>query len=144
MSLFSTINNLLNIAKAQPNILYCGEGNIYDALNGHQDVQYPVFFITQREHIGNGDLMNYGLDLFFIDREVSDKSNKLQVQSHAIDVLKNILRKAGEDYDITSAVYHTFEEKFDSVCAGAYVELIIEDVEDTDCAYDYQRSADET
>ena len=137
MSLFSTINTLLEIGKAQPNILYWGEGDIYEALNGHQDVQYPVFLITQREHVQNGDFVNYGLDLFVIDRLLSDKSNKLEVHSHAKAVLANIIRTAKEFYDVSSVVYHTFEEKFDSVCAGAYAEIIIEDVDDTTCAYEY-------
>lgn len=141
MSLFSTINTLLGIGRAQPNILYCGEGDIYEALNGHQDVQYPAFFITQREHQDNGDggdIINYGLHLFIIDRELADKSNKLEVQSHAMSVLRNIIRKAKQYYDIQPVIYHTFEERFDSDCAGAYAEVIIEDVDDTDCPYEYK------
>ena len=137
MNLFSIINTLLNIAKAQPNILYYGEGNIYDALNGYQDVSYPAFFITQREHVQNGDFVNYGLDLFVVDRELSDKTNRLEVQSHAKSVLANIIRTANQEFNIQSVVYHTFEERFDSICAGAYAEIIVEDLDDTTCSYEY-------
>lgn len=138
MSLFSTIKTLLEIGKAQPNILYYGEGDIYEALNGHQDVQYPAFFITQREDQENGDFVNYGLDLFVIDRELADKSNKLEVQSHAESVLANIIRTAKQYFDISSVIYHKFEERFDSDCAGAFAEIIVEDLGDTDCSYEYE------
>jgi len=138
MSLYKIINTLLTIGKKQPNILYSGEGDIYEALNGHQDVQYPVFFITQKEHTENGDIINYGLNLFVIDRETADKSNKLQVQSNAMDVLGNIIRSAKLNFDISGVIYHTFEERFDSVCAGAFAELIVEDTQETNCEYQYQ------
>ena len=143
MSLYNVINTLLTIGKKQPNILYAGEGDIYEALNAYQDIKYPVFFITQKQHVQNGDFIQYGLNLFIVDRETDDRSNKLQVQSNAMDVLSNILRAAEQYFEINSAVYHTFEERFDSLCAGAFVEIQIEDTQETDCEYLYENSDQE-
>ena len=65
------------------------------------------------------------MNLFYIDRLNEDKSNKLQIQSIGIQVLKNILDVLENDYGLQTngnRTFQTFYETFDkNVCAGVFV-----------------------
>lgn len=127
MTLYTLTEFIRKEALKYPNMGCCYAGDVYN-LNQENDIKYPAFVISQEQH--NGDNINetftFNLILFVVDRETSDKSNKIQVQSYGIEALKRmvkILEESGanvEQYQI-----HTFEEKFNDVCAGAYMTVSI-------------------
>ena len=71
--------------------------------------------------------MTYKLNLFFIDRLVNSTDNEVQIQSHAIDVLRAIVMKIGESVGIADSVQYTaFTERFQDTCAGAWAVVSIQ------------------
>lgn len=123
------ILELQDIASKQPSInQILDSGNIYDINNLH-DIQPSVFCITQINHIENiGSYMTYNLVLYYVDREKSDGSNRLDIQSMAIQVLSNIINtflSNNEMYDATMVQYTTFVNSFSWVASGAYATLSI-------------------
>lgn len=125
MNLYTVIEKIKSYAKVQPNMGTVSTGSIYD-LNTDNKVVYPAFVITQDGHTGDniGEYFTYNFNLFVVDREVSDKSNKIQVQSYAIEVLKRmVILLEGSGALIDNYQVHTFEEKFNDVCAGAYLTI---------------------
>lgn len=137
MSLYSTTHRILELGRKQPNVFEAGEGSIYDYLNGRMDVAYPVVVVTQQQHIQDmmvaADFDTWTFQIFYVDRLTSDKDNRLEVQSTAIEALKNIIRGLEKDTQIVSNAYTTFTERFESMCAGAYAELSLLDLTDTIC-----------
>ena len=130
MTLYELIENIKNLGKSEPNVSFVTQGDIYE-LNHQQDIDYPAFVVTQGTHFGSAEngVENYGLTLFLVDRLTSDKSNELDVQSWADTGLKNIISRIEEhNLGVIQGQYtvQTFKEKFDSLCAGAYVSLNIQ------------------
>lgn len=130
MTLYELIENIKNLGKSEPNVSFVTQGDIYE-LNHQQNIDYPAFVVTQGTHFGSAEngLENYGLTLFLVDRLTSDKSNELDVQSWADTGLKNIISRIEEhNLGVIQGQYtvQTFTEKFDSLCAGAYVSLNIQ------------------
>lgn len=111
------------IASEERNINTIIENDIYK-LNALPDAKYCVFGITQNQHREDEDFLYYNFNLFYIDRLVNDDfSNEIPIQSTAIQVLRNIIRKTIDYLDIaveTDIYYETFEQKFSDMCAGAY------------------------
>ena len=130
MTLYELIENIKNLGKSEPNVSFVTQGDIYE-LNHQQNIEYPAFVVTQGTHFGSAEngVENYGLTLFLVDRLTSDKSNELDVQSWADTGLKNIISRIEEhNLGVIQGQYtvQTFTEKFDSLCAGAYVSLNIQ------------------
>ena len=137
MTLYKLVQDVCNLGKAQPNVNFVTQGDIYQ-LNHNQDVDYPAFVVTQGTHTGyDYDEEQFTLTLFAVDRLVSDKSNEIDVQSWANSVLLSVIKNIGDFYIGTvqsGFKIQTFTEKFDSLCAGAYVTLAINvDINDCDC-----------
>ena len=137
MTLYKLVQDVCNLGKAQPNVNFVTQGDIYQ-LNHNQDVDYPAFVVTQGTHSGSDyDEEQFTLTLFAVDRLVSDKSNEIDVQSWANGVLLSVIKNIGDFYIGTvqsGFKIQTFTEKFDSLCAGAYVTLSINvDINDCDC-----------
>lgn len=137
MTLYKLVQDVCNLGKAQPNVNFVTQGDIYQ-LNHNQDVDYPAFVVTQGTHTGSDyDEEQFTLTLFAVDRLVSDKSNEIDVQSWANSVLLSVIKNIGDFYIGTvqsGFKIQTFTEKFDSLCAGAYVTLSINvDINDCDC-----------
>lgn len=107
--------------------------NPYDA-NELRVLDYGVFSWSPNNVIEDSGIMSYSLNLFIFDRLDTNKGNKLQIQSTAINVLKNILDTLQEEYDVPCErrVYTTFYETFKDICAGAYVTVTF-NVETGDC-----------
>ena len=138
MTLFNLVNTITDIAKAQPNMGSVFVGDVYE-LNHRQDVQYPAFVLTQQQHRKNPntEITTYNLNLFVVDRLTDDKENRLDVQSHSIKNLENIV---GGLYDLPVTIINdftinTFEERFNDVCAGAYISLNCQ-IQESDCDFD--------
>lgn len=129
-NLYNLIKNIKSLAKSEPNIRFAEEGDVY-VLNNQQDIDYPAFVLTQGEHSGNFDdeTQTFGFSLFAVDRLVSDQSNKVDVQNWAINFIERLIDKIescglgqiNSDYRI-----ETFTERFNSLCAGAFVQLNIQ------------------
>lgn len=137
MTLYKLVQDVCNLGKAQPNVNFVTQGDIYQ-LNHNQDVDYPAFVVTQGTHSGSDyDEEQFTLTLFAVDRLVSDKSNEIDVQSWANSVLLSVIKNIGDFFIGTvqsGFKIQTFTEKFDSLCAGAYVTLAINvDINDCDC-----------
>ena len=137
MTLYKLVQDVCNLGKAQPNVNFVTQGDIYQ-LNHNQDVDYPAFVVTQGTHTGSDyDEEQFTLTLFAVDRLVSDKSNEIDVQSWANSVLLSVIKNIGDFFIGTvqpGFKIQTFTEKFDSLCAGAYVTLAIDvDINDCDC-----------
>ena len=137
MTLYKLVQDICNLGKAQPNVNFVTQGDIYQ-LNHNQDVDYPAFVVTQGTHTGSDyDEEQFTLTLFAVDRLVSDKSNEIDVQSWANSVLLSVIKNIGDFFIGTvqsGFKIQTFTEKFDSLCAGAYVTLAINvDINDCDC-----------
>ena len=138
MNLFETVDTIINTCKAQPNINTAYEGSVYD-LNDKQDIRYGACVVTQRSHSEDEDNRTYRFYVFAVDRLLNDKSNRLEVQSWALDTLSNVFAslRQNEDFVIENINYVMFTERFDSECAGAYAEVdIITDYENY-CSENY-------
>lgn len=138
MTLKEIFDALNAIAMRQPNInQYEKSGDVYD-LNSDRNAKFGVFCATQAVHTHNFEdgTITYNWYLFVIDRLKSDSSNKIDVQSTAIQSLSNILKTFANEYEddatITDASYDVFTERFTELCAGAYATVAIT-VDDNNC-----------
>lgn len=126
MKLYEVVKSIENIAKSQPAVHTVFEGSVYQ-LNELKDIKYGAVVISQTQHIQQGDFIRYGFNIFYCDRLTETGDNKLNVQSTALDCLDNIIKAMkSNDFDFDSVVYHTFTERFESECAGAYAEITFE------------------
>lgn len=129
MTLIEIINGFNDIALRQPAIQdVLKSGNIYD-LNESRNAKFSTFCATQGTHNSNisDGYTNYNFYLYYVDRLKTDESNKLEIQSTGIEVLKNIIRTFQKDYDceIDSVEYQVFTERFSEVCAGVYATISV-------------------
>lgn len=138
-NLLNIVDRLKEIAESVPSVNTAKEGNIYDIMNGNREIQYGVFVITQGTHRASETSMYFNFNLFYIDRLVDDlESNRLQVQSAAIEILRNIINEYVDenDFDRTEISFEVFSEKWVDLCAGAYANVSIV-VPIDDCFVDY-------
>ena len=134
MTLEELFNTLNEIALRQPNI---GEiiptGNIYD-LNSRRDAKFGVFCVTQGTHSYDAEnvLTSFNFILYYVDRLKDNGDNKIQVQSTAIETLKNIILTLTHtsDVEIDACDFTVFTESFSQLCAGAYAAVKINAFDD--------------
>lgn len=136
MNLKETIEALNTIALEQPAVnQVIKSGNIYD-LNEDRNVRFGVFCATQQVHQYdfNAGQNTFNFFLYYVDRLKSDESNKIEIQSTGIEVLKNIIRTfIGEyDVDIDAADFTVFTQSFSEMCAGVYTNISVA-VDDDGC-----------
>lgn len=125
MTLKEIYNAINTIAGKQPNInTILKSGNVYD-LNNDGDIRYAAFCASQQQHRQTENFLTYNFYLYYVDRLTSDASNKIDIQSTAIQVLANIIRTVEEEYDIefNDITYQVFTERFSTECAGAYANV---------------------
>lgn len=135
MTLEQFIDRIKNIASNVPNLNTVQEGNIYDIMNGDRQVKYAAFVITQGTHRFGDGQMFFAFNLFYVDRLVDDlESNRTQVQSQGIEVLKQVINQLTSDSDIdrTEATIDTFTERFNDLTAGAFANVTFQ-VPTDDC-----------
>jgi hypothetical protein len=129
-TLYSVIKTLEGIALSQPNVRSAGDGSLYDFMNGDPSVKYSAFFVTQNKHTTSLDLDYdiYSLNLFHIDRLRDDKTNELECESTAKEVLNNIINRFCAQYDadvVGTIEWQSFTEHFKDECAGMYATVKI-------------------
>lgn len=147
MILDNVIDLIKSISEWQPNVNSVTEGSIYEALNTTGEVDYANIHITQSKHIENENKqeITYNFILFYTDRLMADKSNKITIQSIGINVLKNILRtieESDEDIYISATDFQTFTEQFSDVCAGVYSNVSITVPIEYNCAEKWGNAVD--
>lgn len=130
-----------SVSLAYPTIRNYGEGDIYEALNNGNN-EYPCIFLTIESISTGEDTQNINATLFYVDRLLSDSSNKLDIQTVALTALKSIKEKLEETnyINFTSVNYTPFTEKFADLCAGAFAQCNIQ-VNDTLECNDYDLSS---
>lgn len=128
MTLYDIVNDFKEIALAQPNINYADEGDIY-TLNAKPNIDYGVFFVTQTNHQQSEDTIQYNLTLFYVDRLMTDESNRLKIQSEGIIMLGNIINifsNKNPNVEIGYNInYTTFLHRFADSCAGVFADVTI-------------------
>ena len=110
-----------------PNIEYVVYGDVYE-LNHIQNVTYPAVVVTVGQHTSNLDNynFNYRLNIFYVDRLTDDKENKIDVHANAIIFINSLLKALDDEYIISDYEIFNFNERFNDVCAGAYVSCRIQ------------------
>lgn len=110
-----------------PNIKFVVYGDVYE-LNHIQNVTYPAVVVTVGQHTSNLDSynFNYRLNIFYVDRLTDDKVNKIDVHANAIIFINSLLKALDDEYIISDYEIYNFNERFNDVCAGAYVSCRIQ------------------
>ena len=94
-------------------------------INEMRQVEYGVFAITQNQHTSTQEYMRFSLNLFYIDRLVNSQDNEVQIQSHAIEILRQLLRKLEDTLSVSDAQYNVFSQRFQDLCSGAWAVVTI-------------------
>ena len=138
MTLLETINLLNWIAKNQPNVNGIVEsGDIFDLNKDEYQQKYSAFCVTQNTHNVGEEFTTYSFTLFYVDRLTLDKSNKLEIQSTAVQFFGNLIKTIMQKFDRlnwTNGDVTTFTEKFSAECAGAYMTCSITTPNNSLCA----------
>lgn len=131
MTLRELYTAIEGVAQSVPDVRTIIENDILK-LNTMRKAEYSVFGITQESHTSSDGWMSFTLNLFFIDRLLNAGDNELEVQSHAIEVLRAILMRVGELVEVGEVRYTTFTQRFQDLCAGAWAVVTIRTPE-SDC-----------
>lgn len=123
MRLKDLIYKIKDIALQLPNVHTFHAGDVY-YLNETPDVKYGAVVATQDTHRIDIDeeLIYYHFILFFVDLQTHEGSNKVDIQSHGIEVLTSIIEHLNIMTDGEISI-NVFEERFSSLCAGAYADV---------------------
>ena len=122
--LYQVVKRIEEIAQSQPNVNFTGEGDVY-VLNSLQTIAYSAVIVTQNTHTENDDYRTYNFYVFYCDRLLSDKSNRLEIQSAGLECLSNIAATLRDEYEVGDIRYTPFNERFDSECAGVFMEISV-------------------
>lgn len=122
MTLRQLYDAIEQVARLVPNIRSIVENDML-RLNERRDVAYCVFGIQQESHTTYEDKMVSNLNLYFVDRLVNSGENEVEIQSHAIEVLRAIVKKVVEDdiAEVERATFFPFTYRFQDLCAGAWL-----------------------
>lgn len=131
MTLRELYTAIEGVAQSVPDVRTLIENDILK-LNTMRKAEYSVFGITQESHRSSQGWMGFTLNLFFIDRLLNAGDNELEVQSHAIEVLRAVLMRVGELVEVGEVQYNTFTQRFQDLCAGAWATVTIRTPE-SDC-----------
>lgn len=138
MTLQETIKLLEYIAINQPNLNEIVEsGDIFDLNKDEYEQKYSAFCVTQNTHTIGLEYSTYSFTLFYVDRLILDKSNKLEIQSTAVQFFQNFLKTIMEKVpalDVQNGEVTTFTERFTGECAGAYMRLNITTANNSLCS----------
>ena len=126
MTLRELYTAIEEIALAVPCVKTAIENDVLK-LNTMPEVKYGVFAITPEQHTSTEGWINFTLNLFYIDRLVNSDDNEVEIQSHAIEVLRAIVLKIEESLAISETVRYTaFTRRFQDDCAGAWAVVTIQ------------------
>lgn len=126
MTLQEVVQTLTNIANSQPAVNSTTEGSIYENLNANPSQKYFNINISSTTHRCDMEFYYWGFNIFCSDRLKDDESNRLQIQSEAVEILKNIIRTFLDIVDCElydEAVFTPYTQRFTDMCAGCYVQV---------------------
>lgn len=119
MTLREVYTMLEDIAMQVPDIRTCVVNDILK-INEMRDIEYGVFGVTQNQHTTDQAMMRFSLNLFYVDRLVNSQANEVEIQSHGIEILRQILLKVSESVAVTDIQFTTFTQRFQDLCAGTW------------------------
>ena len=127
ITLAKIIDVICAIASGEKNINTVIQNDIYE-LDGIPNAKYNVFGITQNIHREDEQFIYFNFYLYYINRVNNDgRQNEILNQSVGIQVLRNIIRKTCEYFDIDvdqDIQYFPFIQKFADVCSGVYADVV--------------------
>lgn len=135
MNLSQFISTVKQVCLLHKGVAQFNSGDVYETMNSGTQ-HYPAIVLTINNLTGTEDSQSYNCNLFYIDRLTDDESNKTDVQSESITVLKDIQAKMKENLAIDIAVtsYTPFTEKFADLCSGSYLDCIMTIPENVICS----------
>ena len=133
MTLKYLLNQISTTAINQKCIHYAAAGSDIYQLNALRVDSYPVLFTSPTgNHNINENTTTYSLTLYYLDRLTEDNSNDIDIQSAAIEQLKNMVRwiavlngvvSVSDEYEITNFIE---TDAFDDRLAGGYCTIDVE------------------
>lgn len=129
MNYYNLLRTLKSLSNTHSLVNDYAEGDVYEYMNSGMH-KYPCVFMTMNNITSDSESTNYNFTLFYIDRLISDGSNKINVQSIGVQVIKQILSKLFDIYpeiEISSTEYTPFTEKFADDCAGVFCQISLSD-----------------
>lgn len=107
------------------------DGDVYTIWNT-SETKYASFVVGLRSATKANNMRIYNVVMYYGDRLMQDGRNKNSVWDDAINTLQTVLNKLNSLDDVEvegDYTFQTFEQKFEDMLAGAYVEIAI-NVED--------------
>ena len=129
MNYYNLLRTLKSLSNTHSLVNDYAEGDVYEYMNSGMH-KYPCVFMTMNNITSDSASTNYNFTMFYIDRLISDGSNKINVQSIGVQVIKQILSKLFDIYpeiEISSTEYTPFTEKFADDCAGVFCQISLSD-----------------
>lgn len=133
MTLKYLLNEISRTAIRQKCINYAAAGSDIYQLNVLRVDSYPVLFISPTgNHTVNENTTTYEVTIYYLDRLTEGNFNDVDIQSVAIEQLKNMVRwiavfdgvvSVSNEYQITNFIE---TEAFNDRVAGAYCTIEIE------------------
>lgn len=126
MTLSELVNIIERIAADQPAVNMIVRNSVED-LNTVPRRKYGAFVWTQGEHgeSMSSDIRNYRFSLFYVDRLTHSYDNAVEVQSVAVEVLSNIIRRLAEVVGVDDWSVKPFMYQFADMCGGAFATVEI-------------------
>lgn len=134
MTLFEIIRTINEVAAEEPNInTLVLSGDIFQLNTNNTTVKYSAFCCQPDPSLTaqhtEEDFLQFGFNLFYVDRLTEDSKNKFEIQSVGIQTLENVIHKL-QDLGIFDIYYDysysTFTNRFEAWCAGTLVNLRIQ------------------
>ncbi|MCF0247864.1 MAG: hypothetical protein HUJ86_04570 [Synergistes sp.] len=125
MKLKEAVALIMDFAREYPNVHAVHEGDIYDTLNGGQELEYTAVVVTQQQHNYQWQqgyaVLNF--NVFYVDRLTADGGNRLDVQSAAADFFASLVAYLDDKAIVEEYTLNTFTERFADLCAGGFLTL---------------------
>ena len=122
------LTKIKSFAEESPNIDSVKIGDVYTVLNNNPANVFPAIIISQDNYnidIKN-KMMTIKLNIFAVDRDLHDDSNKLDIYEWASDFLYTLARKINKEWISNNIVQlYPFSHKFVDVCSGAWMTIIV-------------------
>lgn len=138
MTLVEVINLLNYIAKNQPNVNGIVDScDVYDLNKEEYQQKYAAFCVQQNTHQVSEDFTTFSFTMFYVDRLTDDKSNKIEIQSTAVEFFSNFIKTVMQKFDsldFSNGEVHPFTERFSAECAGAYMDCKVTTKNQSICA----------
>ncbi len=129
MTLLQVIRTMELVALQQPAVKCVVENDVF-RLNALPNAKYGVFAWTQGPHSEDtgSDFHTFSFSLFYVDRLRTDEKNQIEVQSVAVETIRNILKTLEDEWGWDVGEYNvtTFNQRFTDVCAGAFAGVRIQ------------------